>query len=137
MAAIQRPDLFKVAVPIVAPLDMLRFEQFTIGRFHHDEYGTVKDSIGFRNLHNYSPYHNIKDNINYPTMLIITSENDDRVPPFHSYKFTAEMQNRKAQTNPILLKSEKNEGHYGASNLLSYLKEQASIYGFIMHHIDD
>lgn len=137
VAAIQRPDLFKVVVPIVAPLDMLRFEQFTIGRFHHDEYGTVKDSIGFRNLYNYSPYHNIKENINYPTMLIITSENDDRVPPFHSYKFTAEMQNRKAQTNPVLLKSEKNAGHYGASNLLSYLKEQASIYGFIMYHIDD
>ncbi len=137
VAAIQRPDLFKVVVPIVAPLDMLRFEQFTIGRFHLDEYGSVNEKQGFKNLHSYSPYHNIKDHVNYPAMLIMTSENDDRVPPFHSYKFAAKMQNREAQTNPILMKSERNAGHYGASNLFSLLKEQAGIYGFILYHLEN
>jgi len=136
VAAIQRPDLFKVAVPIVAPLDMLKFEKFTVGRFHLDEYGTVTDSLSFNNLRSYSPYHNIQHDFNYPNMLIITSENDDRVPPFHSYKFVAKLQNRKSQTNPILLKVEKNAGHYGSSNYIGDIREKADIYGFILYHLD-
>jgi len=136
VAAIQRPDLFKVAVPIVAPLDMLRFEKFTVGRFHLDEYGTVTDSLSFNRLKNYSPYHNIQYDINYPNMLVITSENDDRVPPFHSYKFVAKLQNRKSQVNPILLKVEKNAGHYGSSSYYSNIREKADIYGFIMYHLN-
>lgn len=136
-AAIQRPDLFKVVVPIVAPLDMLRFEKFTVGRFHTDEYGTVTDSIGFKNLLDYSPFHNIKENINYPATLVVTSDNDDRVPPFHSYKFVAKLQNRKSQINPILLKVEKNAGHYGSSNYMSDIKEKADIYGFILYHLSE
>lgn len=136
VAAIQRPDLFKVAIPIVAPLDMLRFEKFTVGRFHLDEYGTVTDSLSFNMLKNYSPYHNIQHDTNYPNMLVITSENDDRVPPFHSYKFVAKLQNRKSQVNPILLKVEKNSGHYGSSNYISNIREKADIYGFILYHLN-
>jgi len=136
VAAIQRPDLFEVAVPIVAPLDMLRFEKFTVGRFHLDEYGTVADSLSFKMLRNYSPYHNIQQDINYPNMLVITSDNDDRVPPFHSYKFVAKLQNRKAQVNPILLKVEEKAGHYGSSSYYSNIREKADVYGFIMYHLN-
>lgn len=130
--AIQRPDLFKVAVPVVAPLDMLRFEKFTVGHWHIDEYGTTKDSLSFSKLLSYSPLHNIKEDINYPAMLIMTSENDDRVPPLHSYKFVARLQNRTAQTNPILLRIEKNAGHYGATYWNSWIKEEGDKFGFIM-----
>ena len=137
VAAIQRPDLFKVAVPVVAPLDMIRFERFTIGHFHTDEYGTVRDSLSFTKLLNYSPYHNIKENINYPAMLIMTSENDDRVPPFHSYKFAARLQNREAQTNPIILRVEKKAGHYGASTLMTTIQETADMYGFMIRIINE
>ncbi len=104
-ASIQRPDLFKAVVPAVALLDMLRFEKFTEGPMHTYEYGTITDSLSFTNLHQYSPYHNINEDINYPPILIITSENDDRVPPFHSYKFVARLQSRAAQQNPIILKT--------------------------------
>jgi len=136
VAMIQRPDLFKVAVPIVAPLDMIRFENFTIGHFHADEYGTVKDSAGFKSLLSYSPFHNIKDNINYPATLIMTSENDDRVPPLHSYKFAAKLQNRATQTNPVLLRVEKGAGHYGAArSFKSQLKEEADMYDFILYNL--
>lgn len=135
VAAIQRPDLFKAVVPIVAPLDMIRFEKFTIGHWHIDEYGTVTDSLGFTRLLSYSPYHNIKETINYPTMLVVTSENDDRVPPFHSYKFVAKLQNRIEQQNPIFLKIEKKSGHYGASTLYSGIREMADIYGFIIYEL--
>ncbi|WP_091152927.1 prolyl oligopeptidase family serine peptidase [Mucilaginibacter pineti] len=133
-AAIQRPDLFKAAIPVVAPLDMLRFENFTVGQFHTGEYGSVADSAGFKQLYNYSPYNNIKANVNYPSMLIITSENDDRVPPLHSFKFTAKLQSRPVQTNPILLLVNKQAGHYGTgdNSLVAELEEKASLYAFII-----
>lgn len=134
-AAMQRPELFKTVVPVVAPLDMIRFEKFTVGSQHMDEYGTVSDSLSFVNLLSYSPYHNIKEDVNYPAMLVITAENDDRVPPFHSYKFVARMQNREAQTNPIILKVEKDAGHYGASTWGTRLKALTDIYGFIMYEL--
>jgi len=134
-AAIQRPDLFKAVVPIVAPLDMLHFEKYTVGRFHIDEYGTVNDSLSFYRLLSYSPYHNIQEGVNYPAMLVITSENDDRVPPFHSYKFVAKLQNRKKQQNPVLLQVEKKAGHYGASTYVTDLRERANIYSFILYHL--
>ncbi|MEI6434203.1 MAG: prolyl oligopeptidase family serine peptidase [Bacteroidota bacterium] len=134
-AAIQRPDLFKAVVPIVAPLDMLRKEKFTVGKMNNEEYGSVEDSVSFKKLLDYSPYHNIREDVNYPAMLIITSENDDRVPPFHSYKFVARLQNREAQKNPIILKIQKKSGHHGASTLVSVIKEDADIYGFIMNEL--
>jgi len=135
VAAIQRPDLFKTVVPEVAPLDMIRLEKFTVGHWNTSEYGTVKDSLEFKNLLDYSPYHNIRPEINYPSMLVVTSENDDRVPPFQSYKFVAELQNRTAQKNPVILKIEKKSGHYGASTLNTSVKATADIYGFIMYEL--
>lgn len=136
-SAIQRPDLFKVVVPNVAPLDMLRFEKFTVGHFHIDEYGSTEDSLSFTKLLSFSPLHSIKEDINYPAFLVMTSDNDDRVPPLHSYKFVARLQNRKAQTNPILLRVEKKAGHNGGNNLVSWLKEDGDKYGFIMKILNE
>jgi len=135
VAAIQRPELFKAVVPVVAPLDMIRFNKFTVGHWWSDEYGSLNDSTGFKRIYKYSPYHNIKENINYPAMLIVTSENDDRVPPFNSYKFVAKLQSRAVQKNPILLKVEKNSGHNGATTLLSVIQTKADIYGFILNEL--
>ncbi|MBI9052836.1 MAG: S9 family peptidase [Bacteroidales bacterium] len=134
-SAIQRPDLFKLAVPVVGVFDMLRFEKFTVGNFHIDEFGTVSDSTDFVNLLSYSPLHNVKENINYPGMLIITSENDERVPPFHSYKFAAKLQNRAAQKNPILLKTIKRAGHNGSVGLFNNVRETAQFYGYIYEYL--
>ena len=133
--AIQRPDLFRAVVPVVAPLDMLRLEKFTVGHWHVDEYGSVTDSIEFKKLLNYSPYYNIKEEVNYPSMFVVTSDHDDRVPPFHSFKFAARLQNRNAQKNPVILKVEKNSGHSGASTIITSVKEKADIYGFIMYEL--
>ncbi len=136
-AAIQRPDLFKAVVPVMAPLDMLRFEKFTVGRWWADEYGTVSDKHSFLNLKNYSPYHNIKKDMNYPAMLLVTGENDDRVPPFHTYKFVAALQNRTAQKNPILMQSLKKAGHYGAATRSGALRERAQQYAFMVGELLD
>jgi prolyl oligopeptidase len=120
-SAIQRPDLFKVVVPKVAPLDMLRFEKYTVGKNWIEEYGSINDSIEFENLFSFSPYHNIKESVNYPIMLIMTSEFDDRVPPFHSYKFLSRLQSRPAQTNPVYLSVQENAGHSGTSYTDAYV----------------
>ncbi|MFP4470435.1 MAG: prolyl oligopeptidase family serine peptidase [Bacteroidales bacterium] len=137
-AMTQRPELFAVAVPVVAPLDMIRFENFTVGHYHLDEYGTVTDSAGFFNLLSYSPYHNIKPDINYPATMIMTSSHDDRVPPFHSYKFAAALQNRDAQLNPVVLRVEEDAGHYGAmGSIKSGLREEAALYDFILYCLDE
>lgn len=138
VALTKRPELFKAAVPIVAPFDMLRFEQFTIGHLHSDEYGSVNDAIGFQNLYEYSPLHNIKEEVNYPATLIMTASEDDRVPALHAYKFTAKLQNRKAQVAPILLRVEEGAGHSGAtSSLKNILREEADLYNFILYQLKE
>ncbi len=136
VAMTQRPDLFKVAIPEVGAFDMLKFEQFTVGRFHIDEFGSAKNAEDFKMLYSYSPYHNIKEEVNYPTTLIVTSENDDRVPPLHSYKFAALLQNRTAQKNPIILKTRSDAGHYGGSTYQDYIEDEAEFYDFLLYHLN-
>lgn len=133
-AMTQRPDLFAAAVPVVGVFDMLRFEKFTVGTFHRDEYGTVETESGFKQLLAYSPLHHIKAGVNYPATLIVTAENDDRVPPFHSYKFAATLQNNSGQTNPVLLLVEKNAGHYGNLTISGRVEFKANVYAFILKH---
>lgn len=136
VAMTRRPDLYKAVIPVVAPFDMVRFDRFTIGHLHHDEYGSSSDSLGLLNLLSYSPLHNIDASINYPATLIMTSDNDDRVPPLHSYKFCAKMQSSSAQLNPILLRVAEDAGHYGAgSSYRSSLKEEADKYNFLIYQL--
>ncbi len=138
VALTQRPDLFKVAIPVVGVYDMAKFEEFTVGKYHLDEYGDPSKKEDFEAMMAYSPYHNVKDNVNYPTTLIITSENDDRVPPIHSYKFAARLQNREAQKNQILLKTQSDSGHYGkVSNYKNRTAESAEFYNFLMYHLNN
>jgi prolyl oligopeptidase len=137
VAMTKRPDLFKVAIPKVGLFDMAKFQNYTTGKYWLDEYGDGEKENEYKNLLDFSPFHNIKEDVNYPTTLIITSENDDRVPPLHSYKFAAKLQNRAAQKNPIYLKTIKQAGHYG--NYSTYekrLNETADFYNFLLYHLN-
>jgi prolyl oligopeptidase len=132
----QRPELFKVAIPYVGVFDMARFDEYTVGKYHLDEYGNPENEAEYQSLLAYSPYQNIKEDVNYPITLIVTSENDDRVPPVHSYKFAAKLQNRTAQKNPIYLKTRSNAGHYGSvSNYESAVNDKVDFYSFLMYHL--
>lgn len=135
--AMQRPDLFKTVVARVGDFDVVRAEKFTVGSFHKDEFGTVENEVDFKNLYSYSPYHNIDTTVNYPTMLIMTSEFDDRVPPFHSYKYVASLQANPSQKNPIYLYVEKDAGHSGARTFRSNVAEDARRIGFILRQLED
>lgn len=128
-----RPELYRAAVPVVGVFDMVNFEKYTVGVFHKDEFGTAENEKDLDLLRSYSPYHNIKPGVNYPTSLIITSENDDRVPPFHSYKFAAKLQSNPGQENPVLLRIEENAGHYGASSIDGSLQSTAYLYSFFLN----
>lgn len=136
VAMTQRPELFKVAVPRVGVYDMSRFADFSVGRYHVDEYGDVAKEADFRKMMAYSPYQNIEADVNYPITLIITGENDERVPPFQSYKFAAKLQNRPAQKNAVYLRVNRNAGHYGTkATRADRIEEKAALYDFILYHL--
>uniref|UniRef100_UPI0040495AA0 prolyl oligopeptidase family serine peptidase n=1 Tax=Flavobacterium sp. TaxID=239 RepID=UPI0040495AA0 len=137
VAMTQRPDLFKVAIPIVGLYDMEMFGKYNAGKYWIYEYGDSEDKEDFEKMMEYSPYHNIKEDVNYPTTLIITSENDDRVVASHSYKFAAKLQNRKVQKNQIFLKVEKDAGHSGmVSSYSKSIEETADFYSFLLYHLN-
>jgi prolyl oligopeptidase len=132
----QRPDLCKVAVPQVGVMDMLRYQTFTIGFNWIAEYGSAEATPeDFKNLHAYSPLHNIRANGNYPATLITTADHDDRVFPAHSFKYTATLQEKNPNNPaPLLIRIQTNSGH-GASNITKSIEETADIYSFIFYNL--
>ena len=131
----QRPDLFKVAIAQVGVMDMLRFHKFTIGWNWIADYGSSeKDVANFKNLYAFSPLHNLKQDVNYPAVLITTADHDDRVVPAHSFKYAATLQEKYKGTNPVLIRIDTNSGH-GASNTKKNIETLADIYSFIFYNM--
>ncbi|WP_288375823.1 prolyl oligopeptidase family serine peptidase [Chryseobacterium culicis] len=128
-----RPDLARVAFPGVGVLDMLRYNKFTAGAGWSYDYGTAEDSKEmFEYLKSYSPVHNVKAGTCYPSTMIITSDHDDRVVPAHSFKFGAELQEKQACKNPILLRIEKNAGHGAGRSTDQVISENADLISFAL-----
>ncbi len=134
---LQNPNLFKVAIPQVGVLDMLRFHKFTIGWAWESDYGSPDDKGGFENLLAYSPLHNIKKGECYPTTLITTAERDDRVVPSHSFKFAAKLQEYQGCENPILLRTEGRAGHGAGTPKDKQINQIAEIYGYALSVINE
>ena len=132
----QRPDLFRVAIPQVGVMDMLRYHKFTIGWNWASDYGTSEDSREmFEYLRGYSPLHNLKAGTSYPATLVTTADHDDRVVPAHSFKFAATLQECHKGTNPVLIRIDTKAGHGGGKPLAKILEEQADIYSFILYNM--
>ena len=132
----QRPDLFRVAVPQVGVMDMLRYHKFTIGWNWASDYGTSDDSKEmFEYLKSYSPLHNLKKGTRYPATLVTTADHDDRVVPAHSFKFAATLQECNDGTHPTLRRIDRKAGHGAGKPMSKVLEEQADIYGFIMYNL--
>jgi len=134
---LQNPDLFRVAIPQVGVLDMLRFHKFTIGWAWESDYGEPEKEEDFLNLLKYSPYHNIEEGVCYPTTLITTSSRDDRVVPAHSYKFAARLQEIQSCSNPILLRVESRAGHGAGTSKDKQIDEIADIFGYALQTIKE
>ncbi|KTE44288.1 MULTISPECIES: prolyl oligopeptidase family serine peptidase [unclassified Sphingopyxis] len=126
----QRPDLIAAALPAVGVMDMLRFDRFTAGRYWVDDYGYPSKEGDFRNLLGYSPYHNIKDGVSYPAVLVTTADTDDRVVPGHSFKYTAALQHAHAGDKPHLIRIETRAGHGSGKPTDKVIAEAADKYAF-------
>ncbi len=107
----QRPELFGAVLCQVGVLDMLRFQEFTIGWAWAGEYGSSDNPEDFEFLRAYSPLHNVKPGTRFPPTLITTGDHDDRVWPGHSFKFAAAMQHAQAGDAPVLIRVETRTGH--------------------------
>jgi prolyl oligopeptidase len=136
-ALLQNPGLYKVAIPQVGVLDMLRFHKFTIGWAWESDYGSPDKKEEFENLLSYSPLHNIKKGECYPTTLITTAERDDRVVPSHSFKFAAKLQEYQGCQNPILIRIEGRAGHGAGTPKDKQINQIAEIYGYALSVINN
>jgi len=133
---VQEPDLFKVAIPMVGVLDMLRYHKFTIGWAWAADYGRSDDNEEmFKYLLGYSPLHNIKKGVNYPATLAITADHDDRVVPAHTFKFMATLQENDGGKNPILVRVETKAGHGAGKPTEKQIEEAADMYSFVMYNL--
>ncbi len=132
----QRPDLFGACLPAVGVMDMLKFQNWTAGRFWVDDYGSSDASDEeFKALLAYSPYHNIKNGTEYPPTMITTADTDDRVVPGHSFKFAARLQEAQSGSNPTLIRIETKAGHGSGKPTAKIIEEVADQWAFLAKHL--
>ncbi|AOS97159.1 Prolyl endopeptidase [Microbulbifer aggregans] len=132
----QRPDLFKVALPAVGVMDMLRYHTFTAGAGWAYDYGTAEDNKEmFEYLKGYSPVHNVKADVQYPATLVTTADHDDRVVPAHSFKFAAHLQDKQAGPAPTLIRIETKAGHGAGTPVSKSIEQYADIFSFTLFNM--
>ena len=131
----QQPKLFKAAIMGAPVTDMLRYQLFFGGRYWITDYGCVEEADMFQYLLAYSPYHNVKDEIDYPAALIVTAAEDDRVHPMHAYKMTARLQAANISSNPILLLVEDKAGHSSAPAISRLIETRTDMWAFIFEQL--
>ncbi len=132
-----RPDLFKVAVPAVGVMDMMRYHLFTIGWNWASDYGTSADSKEMAEyLLSYSPVHTIKnDGTPYPAILVTTADHDDRVVPAHSFKYAATLQASDTGDAPKLIRIDSKAGHGSGKPISKVIDEYADVYSFVFYNL--
>ncbi len=129
--AVQRPELVRAVVCLVPLTDMLRFHEFLIARLWIAEYGDPDDPRDAEFLEAYSPYHNVRDGVAYPAMLISTAEADGRVDPMHAKKFGARLREAGGPGAPIYINVEADAGHGAGKPRHKRVAELADQWAFI------
>jgi len=130
----QRPDLFAAAAPEVGVMDMLRYPEFTAGRYWVDDYGSPEEEVHFRNLLSYSPYHNIRAGQDYPALLVMTADTDDRVVPGHSFKYAAKLQSMDLGLRPHIIRIETRAGHGSGKPTDKQIAEYTDLFAFFGYY---
>ena len=131
-ALTQRPDLFGAALPGVGVMDMLRYQTASANaRQWSSDFGLSEDADEFPALRAYSPVHNVKAGTCYPPTLVTTADRDDRVVPWHSYKFAAELQHAQSCANPVMIRIETRAGHGAGKPVWMQIEDIADQFGFV------
>ncbi len=132
----QRPELFRVALPAVGVMDMLRYHKFTAGAGWAYDYGTADDNAEmFHYLIKYSPVHNIKPGVCYPSTMVTTGDHDDRVVPAHSFKFAAALQAAQSCRHPVVIRIETKAGHGAGKPTAMIIEEVADRFSFVFNEM--
>jgi prolyl oligopeptidase len=131
----QRPELFRVAIPQVGVLDMLRYHKFTVGWGWAVEYGSSDNVDQFKYLIKYSPLHNVKKGTCYPATMITTADHDDRVVPAHSFKFAATLQSAQGCEHPTLIRIDSKAGHGAGKPTTKLIDEATDIWSFVLYNM--
>jgi prolyl oligopeptidase len=136
-AMTQRPELFGAALPGVGVMDMLRYHTASANaRQWSSDLGISEDPAEFKAIRAYSPVHNLKPGVCYPPTLVTTADRDDRVVPWHSYKFAAELQHVQACANPVLIRIETRAGHGAGKPVWMQIEDIADQFGFVANALD-
>jgi prolyl oligopeptidase len=131
-ALTQRPDLFGAALPGVGVMDMLRYHTASANaRQWSSDFGLSENPEEFKAIRAYSPVHNVKQGVCYPPTLVTTADRDDRVVPWHSYKFAAELQHAQSCANPVLIRIETRAGHGAGKPVWMQIEDIADQFGFV------
>ncbi len=133
----QRPDLFKAVICAVPLLDMVRYHQFLVARFWTPEYGSSEDPEQFKYLKAYSPYHNVKKGVKYPSILFTTGDADTRVDPSHARKMTALMQSATGSDNPVMLYYDTKSGHSGGKPVSQQIDDSTVWFSFLLWQLGE
>ena len=135
-ALTQRPELYRAVVCSAPLLDMVRYEQYSLGRTWNDEYGTAADPTELGWLLGYSPYHQVTEGTDYPATLFTVFASDSRVDPVHAAKMCAALQHATGASfehAPVLLRSEADVGH-GARSVSRTVTLAADQLAFLAHY---
>lgn len=134
-ALTQRPDLYGGVLCAVPIADLLRFHLFGRGSVWTAEFGNPEDPEHFDWLRAYSPYQRIERGTAYPPVLTLSADSDDRVDPMHARKFVAALQWAQTAPNPVLLRVQRNAGHFGADSRTAWIDETADELAFLYRHL--
>ncbi len=132
-----RPDLFRAVlshVPFVDVMNTMLDASLPLTVPEYEEWGDPNEETYFKYMLSYSPYDNLKP-ASYPAMLVKTSLNDSQVMYWEPAKYVAKLRTLKADSNPLLLVTNMEAGHGGASGRYDYLKEIAFDYAFLLREL--
>ena len=130
-AMTQHPELFGAISCNYPLLDMIRFQNFLVGKWWTSEYGSSDNAEQFPYLLKYSPYHNVKPGTKFPAILFTSGDSDTRVDPLHARKMTALVQHENASDRPILLHYQTVSGHSSGVSVKQEVTDLADDLAFL------
>jgi prolyl oligopeptidase len=134
-AMTQHPEMFGAIWCGYPLLDMIRFQNFLVGKWWTAEYGSADNRDQFPYLLKYSPYQNVTPGMKFPAIMFNTGDSDTRVDPLHARKMTALVQADNASDRPILLHYQTFSGHSAGVSITQAINDTADELAFLWNEV--